>query len=67
MGGFVEMKVRSRKIFKACQHNRQIHCTMSDIYQNTLTTQTGETFTGMMSRRQPELINDFVPMATETG
>ncbi|MEG6183067.1 hypothetical protein UXP39_11465 [Enterobacter sichuanensis] len=40
---------------------------MSDIYQNTLTTQTGETFTGMMSRRQPELINDFVPMATETG
>lgn len=30
---------------------------MSDIYQITLTTQTGETFTGKMSRRQPELVN----------
>jgi hypothetical protein len=34
---------------------------MSDIYQITLTTQTGETFTGKMSRRQPELVNGFVP------
>jgi hypothetical protein len=40
---------------------------MSDIYQITLTTQTGETFTGKMSRRQPELVNGFVPLATETG
>ncbi|EPT9096775.1 hypothetical protein ACVTH4_004101 [Enterobacter hormaechei] len=36
---------------------------MSEIYKITLTTQTGETFTGKMSRRQPE----FVPLATETG
>ncbi|MEP8942126.1 hypothetical protein [Enterobacter ludwigii] len=40
---------------------------MSDIYQITLTTQTGETFTGKMSRRQPELVNGFVPLAMETG
>lgn len=40
---------------------------MPDIYQITLTTQTGETFTGKMSRRQPELVNGFVPLATETG
>lgn len=40
---------------------------MSDIYQITLTTQTGETFTGKMSRRQPELVNGFVPLATDTG
>ncbi|MEY8175982.1 hypothetical protein [Enterobacter hormaechei] len=40
---------------------------MSDIYQITLTTQTGETFMGKMSRRQPELVNSFVPLATETG
>ncbi len=40
---------------------------MSDIYQITLTTQTGETFTGKMSRRQPELVNGFVPLATEDG
>jgi len=37
---------------------------MSDIYQIT---QTGETFTGKMSRRQPVLVNGFVPLATETG
>ncbi|WP_105663299.1 hypothetical protein [Cronobacter dublinensis] len=40
---------------------------MSDIYQITLITQTGETFTGKMSRRQPELVNGFVALATETG
>ncbi|ENJ7288199.1 hypothetical protein AB1888_004187 [Enterobacter hormaechei] len=40
---------------------------MSDIYRITLTTQTGETFTGKMPRRQPELVNGFVPLATETG
>jgi hypothetical protein len=38
---------------------------MSNIYQITLTTQTGETFTGKMSRRQPELVNGFVPLATK--
>lgn len=40
---------------------------MSDIYQITLTTQTGKTFIGKMSRRQPELVNGFVPLDTETG
>ncbi|MBS9489447.1 hypothetical protein KIP80_13050 [Citrobacter braakii] len=40
---------------------------MADIYQITLTTQTGESFTGKMSRRQPELVNGFIPVATETG
>ncbi|MGE5981398.1 hypothetical protein [Klebsiella aerogenes] len=40
---------------------------MSAIYQITLTTQTGETFTGKMSRHQPELANGFVPRSTETG
>ncbi|MDQ7214073.1 MULTISPECIES: hypothetical protein [Enterobacter cloacae complex] len=40
---------------------------MSDIYQITLTTQTSETFKGKMSRRQTELVNGFVSLATETG
>lgn len=40
---------------------------MSDIYQITLTTQTGETFAGNLSRRQPELANGFFPLAAETG
>lgn len=40
---------------------------MSDLYQITLTTQTGETFRGKMTRSQPELVNGFVPLATETG
>lgn len=39
---------------------------MSDINQITLTTQTGETFTGKMSRRQPVLVKGFVSLATET-
>ncbi|WNZ53158.1 hypothetical protein [Enterobacter hormaechei] len=39
---------------------------MPDIYQITLPPQTGETFTGKMSRRQSEL-NGFVPLATKTG
>lgn len=40
---------------------------MSDIYKITLTTQTGETFKGKMTRSQPELVNGFLPLATETG
>ncbi|MEM5354519.1 MULTISPECIES: hypothetical protein [Enterobacter] len=40
---------------------------MANIYQITLTTQIGETFTGKMSRRQPEMVNGFVPLTTETG
>ena len=39
---------------------------MSDIYQITLTTQTGETFTGKMSRPQTELVNGFVMLGTVT-
>lgn len=40
---------------------------MSNACQITLDTQTGETFTGKMTRSQPELVNGFVPLATETG
>lgn len=40
---------------------------MPDIYQITLTTQTGDIFAAKMPRRQPELVNGFVPLATETG
>lgn len=40
---------------------------MSDIYIIKLTTNDGGEYTGKMSRRQPELENGFVPMATETG
>ena len=40
---------------------------MSDIYQTTLTTQTGKPFAGKMPRRQPELVNGFVPLATGMG
>ncbi|MBQ4924948.1 hypothetical protein FDK33_07175 [Citrobacter werkmanii] len=40
---------------------------MTSIYQITLTTQTGESFMGKMSRRQPELVNGFVPLATDSG
>lgn len=40
---------------------------MSDNYQITLTTQTGETFTGKMARRQPDLINGFVALSIENG
>nr|WP_234449833.1 MULTISPECIES: hypothetical protein [Enterobacter cloacae complex]DAQ99580.1 MAG TPA: hypothetical protein [Caudoviricetes sp.] len=40
---------------------------ISDIYQISLTTHTGETFTGKMSRGQPVLVKGFVSLATETG
>ncbi|MGU9935760.1 hypothetical protein ACRXFR_19875 [Enterobacter asburiae] len=40
---------------------------MSDIYNIKLTTNDGDEFKGQMSRRQPELVNGFVPLATETG
>ena len=40
---------------------------MSDIYIIKLTTNDGGEYTGKMSRRQPELVNGFVPLATETG
>lgn len=38
---------------------------MSEIYRIMLTIQTGETFTGKMSRCQPEMVKDAVPLATE--
>lgn len=40
---------------------------MSDIYRITITTTTKETFTGLMTRSQPEIINGFVALATEEG
>ncbi|WP_048223827.1 hypothetical protein [Enterobacter quasiroggenkampii] len=40
---------------------------MSDIYNIKLTTNDGGEFKGQMSRRQTELVNGFVPLATETG
>ncbi|KGB00262.1 hypothetical protein DR73_2233 [Enterobacteriaceae bacterium ATCC 29904] len=40
---------------------------MSDIYQITLTTQTGETFRGKMTRSQPELVNGFIGVAKKDG
>nr|DAX02973.1 MAG TPA: hypothetical protein [Caudoviricetes sp.] len=40
---------------------------MSNIYQITLTTQTGETVTSKTSRFQHELVNGFVPLVIETG
>ncbi|WFW90591.1 hypothetical protein NFJ87_18035 [Citrobacter freundii] len=40
---------------------------MTDIYEITITTQDVEEYAGKMTRRQPELVNGFVPLATETG
>jgi len=40
---------------------------MSDIYQITITTTSKETFTGLMKRSQPEIVNGFVVLATDTG
>ncbi|WP_417649322.1 hypothetical protein [Enterobacter hormaechei] len=40
---------------------------MSGIYNIKLTTNDGGEYKGQMSRRQPELVNGFVPLATETG
>lgn len=40
---------------------------MSDIYQITITTTSKETFTGLMKRSQPEIVNGFVALSTDTG
>lgn len=40
---------------------------MSDIYQITITTTSNETFTGKMTRRQPEIVNGFVALAQDNG
>jgi len=40
---------------------------MSEIYQVTITHQDGREFKGKMSRRQPEIVNGFIALATESG
>lgn len=40
---------------------------MSDTYQITITTTNKETFTGKMTRKQPELVNGFVALAQDNG
>ncbi|KAB3392234.1 hypothetical protein F9005_07415 [Escherichia coli] len=40
---------------------------MTSIYQITPTSQARQAVTGKMPRCQPELVNGFVPLATETG
>lgn len=40
---------------------------MTQKWNITVETQSGETYTGAMTRQQPELFNGFVPLATETG
>ncbi|HEM7398321.1 hypothetical protein [Citrobacter farmeri] len=40
---------------------------MSDTYKITITTTSKETFTGLMKRSQPEIVNGFVALATDTG
>ena len=40
---------------------------MSDTYKITITKKSKETFTGLMNRSQPEIINGFVALADEEG
>ncbi|EPJ7090561.1 hypothetical protein NK529_005029 [Citrobacter amalonaticus] len=40
---------------------------MADTYKITITTTSKETFTGLMKRSQPEIVNGFVALATDTG
>lgn len=40
---------------------------MAEIYQVTITHQDGREFKGKMSRRQPEIVNGFIALATESG
>lgn len=40
---------------------------MTQKWTITVTTESGETFTGAMTRQQPELVNGFVAVATEGG
>lgn len=40
---------------------------MAETYRITITKKTKETFTGMMKRSQPEIINGFVALANESG
>ncbi|NDJ59436.1 hypothetical protein GWD52_21115 [Enterobacteriaceae bacterium 4M9] len=40
---------------------------MTTSYKITITTTSGETFTGIMTRRQPEMVNGFVALAEDDG
>ncbi|MGX8902783.1 hypothetical protein ACWQXT_25110 [Citrobacter werkmanii] len=40
---------------------------MATIYRITITKKSKETFTGLMTRSQPEIINGFVALADEEG
>lgn len=40
---------------------------MADTHKITITTTSKETFTGLMKRSQPEIVNGFVALATDTG
>lgn len=40
---------------------------MPDTYRITVTTKSGETHEGLMSRSQPEMVNGFIGMAKEYG
>lgn len=40
---------------------------MTQKWNITVETQSGETYTGAMTRQQPEIVNGFVAIATEEG
>ncbi len=40
---------------------------MTQKWNITVETQSGETYTGAMTRQQPEIVNGFVAIATESG
>lgn len=40
---------------------------MADTYRITVTTKSGETHLGLMSRSQPEMVNGFIGVAKEDG
>ncbi|SFA95068.1 hypothetical protein SAMN05216502_104261 [Citrobacter amalonaticus] len=40
---------------------------MATVYRITITKKSKETFTGIMTRSQPEIINGFVALADEEG
>lgn len=40
---------------------------MTDTYRITVTTKSGETHIGLMSRSQPEIVNGFIGVAQEDG
>ncbi|GLY59669.1 hypothetical protein Pcaca05_05270 [Pectobacterium carotovorum subsp. carotovorum] len=40
---------------------------MAKTYHITAETESGEAFTGVMTRKQPELVNGFIAIATDSG